>query len=116
MGGCVCINTDIEHRYKQIKICAERCNLVAADGNMLMAYTPNENHAYNYTWMAPASQHFAFEVQACNDVHLALSTTPGDSTQMTYEVVIGGYANTRSAHGDVTWHELAQFLSNQRKL
>ena len=62
---------------------------------MFTAYTPNEDHAYNYTTLSPAQERFAFEVQACNDVHLALSTTPGVTTTSTYEVVIGGYDNER---------------------
>jgi len=38
-----------------------------------------------------------FKVQACADAHIALSSQLGLSIQHTYEVVLGGWQNSRSA-------------------
>ncbi len=38
-----------------------------------------------------------FEVQACNDAHVALSTSRGNTRSNTYEIVIGGWGNAKSA-------------------
>lgn len=37
-----------------------------------------------------------FEVMACNDAHIALSETKGDDSHNTYEIVIGGWADSQS--------------------
>lgn len=73
-------------------ICVCFCTLV--DGDLYTVYTPNEDRAYN-TWIAPKQESFLFEVEACSDVHLMLSPTPGFVDATNYEVVIGGWTNTR---------------------
>ena len=37
-----------------------------------------------------------FTVKSCSDAHIALSSIPGDTTQKTYEIVLGGWSNTKS--------------------
>ncbi len=39
-------------------------------------------------------------MQACNDAHIGLSTTPEAVDEKTYEIVIGGWENKRSAIRD----------------
>ena len=43
------------------------------------------------------SQRAVFRVRACNDAHVALSEGLGNTQIRTTEIVIGGWANTRSA-------------------
>ena len=66
----------------------------AVDGQMYSVYSPNEDRAYN-TWIAPKHENFRFEAQACSDLHLLLSPTPGFVDASAYEVVIGGWNNTK---------------------
>ena len=63
------------------------------DGDMYTVNTPNEDRAYN-TWISPKHDNFVFEVQACSDVHVVLCDTPF-LTAGAYEVVIGGWTNSR---------------------
>jgi Farnesoic acid 0-methyl transferase len=37
-----------------------------------------------------------FNVKACNDARIMLQTIPGSTVDKHYEVVIGGWSNTRS--------------------
>ena len=37
-----------------------------------------------------------FQVMACNDAHIGLSTVPNKDAVLTYEIVIGAGSNTRS--------------------
>ena len=39
-------------------------------------------------------------IQACHDAHIALMERPGNDTLDTYEIVIGGWENTKSAIRD----------------
>ena len=68
-------------------------------GNVFNIKTNAEFH-FGTVWLVPASPQqmaLTFRVQACNDVHLGLSDVPvGDSTA-NYEVVIGGWSNSKSA-------------------
>ncbi|KAK3581827.1 hypothetical protein CHS0354_007229 [Potamilus streckersoni] len=41
-----------------------------------------------------------FSVQACNDAHVALSQTKGNDNVDTYEIVIGGWADSQSVIRD----------------
>ncbi|XP_035683940.1 uncharacterized protein LOC118420950 [Branchiostoma floridae] len=52
---------------------------------------------YRYRWNLPrlTGDRFEFEVQATNDVHVALSSQRHDLANM-YEIVIGGWGNTQS--------------------
>ena len=51
---------------------------------------------YKNNIVVPRGQNFVFGVQACNDAHLGLTSTPGDVTQMAYEIVLGANRNSRS--------------------
>ncbi|XP_067668071.1 uncharacterized protein [Haliotis asinina] len=46
--------------------------------------------------LTPGTASFKFRVQASNDVHVALLTYDGETGQNIYEIVIGGWGNTRS--------------------
>ena len=52
---------------------------------------------YDYTTFAftTMKDYFLFDVIACNDVHLGLATTPGVYDKEMYEIVIGGWDNTK---------------------
>ncbi|ELU12989.1 hypothetical protein CAPTEDRAFT_114549 [Capitella teleta] len=52
---------------------------------------------YNYTWFVTERTSISFKVKTCADAHLALSTDPMDVSTNTYEVIIGGWENTRSS-------------------
>lgn len=43
----------------------------------------------------PKEDFLLFDVMACNNIHLSLAETPGEFTKNAYEVVIGGWDNTR---------------------
>ena len=50
----------------------------------------HDDHNYNTSWIHTiGTESFSFWVQACNDVHLALATIPGQFNTLAYEVVIG---------------------------
>ncbi|CAH0559908.1 unnamed protein product [Brassicogethes aeneus] len=57
-------------------------------------FTPKEN-SFNYTFLGIDSDHFSFEVEATNDVHVGLFSKP-EATPPWYEIVIGGWGNTKS--------------------
>ena len=74
--------------------------------NLVFKFTGNKYHlltrdaydanVYRKNVISPREKSFVFGVKACNDAHLALTAIAGDPTQKTYEIVIGGYGNTRS--------------------
>ena len=53
---------------------------------------------YNYTnvWLTPTATTLTFGAMASSDVHLVLSSIPGDQETDVYEVVIGGSQNMRT--------------------
>ena len=57
--------------------------------------TSYETSGYNYHYFPSTMDYIAFEVQAANNVHIALSPRSGDAASM-YEIVIGGWGNTYS--------------------
>ena len=70
-----------------------------------MVRTPDEglNHKYESTWFAPKEEYFQFTFQGCNDLHVALCEVPEVYEANCYEIVVGGWDNTRSAIRD-NWH------------
>ncbi|CAH0559909.1 unnamed protein product [Brassicogethes aeneus] len=73
-------------------ICVHTC--YSADSETLLLFTPKEN-SFNYTFLGLDSDHFSFEVEATNDVHVGLFTKT-EATPPWYEIVIGGWSNTKS--------------------
>ena len=65
---------------------------------MYTIYTQT-TYGYKYGWVKPTEDHFVFRVAACSDVHVNLSPTYGSSEG--YEIVIGGWHNTKSAIRDL---------------
>ena len=62
----------------------------------LTSHTP-DNYNYNQFWLSVSGRWFmVFRVQACNDAHIGLAATAGNSENRLYEVVIGGNGNTQS--------------------
>lgn len=54
-------------------------------------------HLYNQTWFSVVGKTSArLSVMACSDVHLALANIPGEGDTRTYEITLGGWANTKS--------------------
>ena len=63
---------------------------------MYSVYTP-EGYDYNRIWLATKGHHLEFEVLACSDIHISLSDDFGlqESGSNNYEIVIGGWSNSR---------------------
>jgi hypothetical protein len=63
------------------------------------------DYRYDYAWFQPTSSFAEFKVRTCNDGHILLATSLFDETKG-YEIVLGGYDNSRSdirrgSHGQV---------------
>ena len=55
-------------------------------------------------WMTPTTEVFPFYVQGCRDAHVALSKVPYEvDTESAYEIVIGGYSNSKSVIRKGKW-------------
>ena len=63
-------------------------------GNIFRLYTP-ETYGYDYMMMVTPRMYIDFQVAACNDAHVALSTSATNLNSSTYEIVIGGGSNTK---------------------
>lgn len=64
-------------------------------GDIFTIFTENV-YRYNYTWMYPVNKYLTFKVQSCNDGHILLSNSIGETGSSSYEIVIGGFDNTWS--------------------
>src|SRR6218665_363284 len=66
--------------------------------NFITVLTPAV-YDYQYLPEVPVSRktHVAFRVHAAADAHIALSHVYGDTDRRTYEIVLGGWNNTKSA-------------------
>ena len=75
----------------------KRC-IVIPGGDVYLFHTPDQGVLYNYTnvWLTPEKTTLTFGAMASQDVHLVLSSIPGDQTTDVYEVVIGGDHNRRT--------------------
>lgn len=52
---------------------------------------------YDQVWLSVIDEEsIVFKVRACSDVHIGLSRYPGISYVEMYEIVIGGWGNTKS--------------------
>ena len=64
--------------------------------------TTGQDNKYDQFWFTIHDRtSLAFRVQGCSDVRLALSELPGIFSSDTYEVIIGGSANSMYAIKDV---------------
>ena len=62
---------------------------------MYSVHTP-AGYDYNRMWLSVRREVVEFEVMACSDVHIALTDEPGKTSETsTYEIVIGGFTNSR---------------------
>ena len=61
-------------------------------------HTPDTGNSQQYVYNIITSKKevISFKLKACNDGHVALQTVPGSSDDPMYEIVFGGYSNTRS--------------------
>jgi hypothetical protein len=68
-------------------------------GNIYELHTRDDGNAYqyNYSIITVWDERLSFSVKACNDAHIMLQTVPGSTTDKHFEIVIGGWSNTRSA-------------------
>ena len=63
---------------------------------MYSVYTTATNTDYDNIVVAPKNKILEFDILACSDVHIALSDTLTTAESFTdYEIVIGGWGNTR---------------------
>jgi hypothetical protein len=66
--------------------------------NQFNIYTP-DNFEYKYASIAPHNHHFTFYVKACHDTHLFLQSeafADVNDESDGYQIVIGGYENSKS--------------------
>ncbi|KAJ8041524.1 C3 and PZP-like alpha-2-macroglobulin domain-containing protein 8 [Holothuria leucospilota] len=59
-----------------------------------MEYDTDTSYYYRYLELPVGISHIQFEAKANNDVHIALS--PSENSSDLYEIVIGGWKNTKS--------------------
>ena len=59
-----------------------------------LEYDTDTTYYYRYLEIPTGTRRIEFEAKANNDVHIALS--PSESSSDLYEIVIGGWGNTRS--------------------
>ena len=64
-------------------------------GNVFSITTPGNSYDYTKNLIAPRETYFEFDVIACSDVHLALAENVMNVADKSYEIVIGGWDNTR---------------------
>ena len=71
-------------------------------GNTYLMKTPDtaNDHLFDYLWMVNPRSYLEFEVKACHDVHVLLAHRPWNSTYRTFEVIIGGWDNSKSVIRD----------------
>ena len=62
-----------------------------------MVQTPSEDYKYDHFWIAPHDYCIGFSAMACSDVYVALSEIPGVFEDQMYEIVIGGWDNSKYA-------------------
>ena len=74
------------------------CCFCCLAGNVYELHTPDSGQSYAYTFSVITfwDERLSFNVKACNDAHIMLQTVPGSTVDKHYEVVIGGWSNTRS--------------------
>jgi hypothetical protein len=73
-------------------------------GDIFVAFTMSD-YRYDYSWFQPLNFYVEFEVRTCSDGHILLGTYLFDETNG-YEIVLGGYDNTKSdirrgSHGPI---------------
>jgi Farnesoic acid 0-methyl transferase len=68
-------------------------------GNIYEMHTPDDGSNYDYTYhtLIPKDDRLSFSVKGCNDAHIMTQTVPGSTVDKHFEIVIGGWTNTRSA-------------------
>ena len=58
----------------------------------------HDQYDYDQVWLSVLDQEsIVFRVRACGEAHIGLARYPGISNVEMYEVVIGGWTNTKSA-------------------
>ena len=60
-------------------------------------WSADEYRYDTYTFGVQDVTSFVFMLQACNDGHIGLSSIPQNTATHTYEFVVGGWSNTKSA-------------------
>ena len=84
--------------YGRILVCIKLLNFefeIKCLGHQLSIDTPVD-YRYQYMWKSVERRSFlSFKVRACNDVHVALAEEMGRTDTSMYEIVIGGWENTR---------------------
>lgn len=70
--------------------------------NVYELQTPDDGQDYKYVYnlITTSSHTLIFWVKACNDAHILLQSIPGSMTDQAFEIVIGGWGNTRSVLRD----------------
>ena len=64
---------------------------------MTSVFYTHDQYVYDQVWLSVIDQDsVVFKVRACSDVHIGLARYPGISYVEMYEIVIGGWDNTKS--------------------
>ncbi|CAH1788307.1 unnamed protein product, partial [Owenia fusiformis] len=88
---------------------------------VLEIHTPNNNKYRHKPIDVRGKSFFAFSVKACNDAHLELQLTPGNTRTNNYEIMIHGYkynpkSGIRDNLGTMYAYESAKVLVNGKRL
>jgi len=78
----------------KILLLFDAINAQTEDGFYILK-TPGDNQ-HTKMWLTTVTPYIEFEFQSCSDLKVALSTNPKDITSNTYEIIIGGWKNTKS--------------------
>ena len=54
--------------------------------------TPSD-YDHDYVWLITDRNSFQFQVKACYDVHIGLSSIPSNKSAMAYEIIMGANRN-----------------------
>lgn len=75
-------------------------------------HTPDDGdrHSYDYNIVTIRDDVITFTVQACNDAHILLQSVPGSIEAKCFEIVLGGYENTRSDIREGFWVSAFEIL------
>ncbi|ELU10678.1 hypothetical protein CAPTEDRAFT_63764, partial [Capitella teleta] len=69
--------------------------------NLKITFETVDSYTYTQNWVSVVDQdHIVMKVQACADAHIIFSETEDEISDNVYEVIIGGWDNTKSAIRD----------------
>ncbi|KAJ8320807.1 hypothetical protein KUTeg_002394 [Tegillarca granosa] len=106
----------------EIKLEPHACQIIIRHGKVVFSentsfHTPDNYYYHSLSQNGATRTFLIFNVRACNDAHIGLFTTfPSMNQRQFYEIVIGGWGNTKSVirkvkQGQPMAQKFAKFLS-----